>query len=122
MNISALSYNAIGTVDRQLAQDEFDELFTKTRPIIANFHGYPENLRQILTHYAEPKRLKVHGFNEQGSTTTPFEMLSMNQASRYHLALDVARLEKRDDLIKKYQKVLNDNTTYAREHGIDQIV
>lgn len=49
-------------------------------------------------------------------------MLSMNQASRYHLALDVARLEKRDDLIKKYQKVLNDNTTYAREHGIDQIV
>ena len=120
INLSALSYNAIGTVDRQLAQDEFDELFTKTRPIIANFHGYPENLRQILTHYAEPKRLKVHGFNEQGSTTTPFEMLSMNQASRYHLALDVARLEKRDDLIKKYQKILNDNTAYAREHGIDQ--
>lgn len=121
VNISALSYNAIGTTDRKLTQAEFDALFTKNKPIIANFHGYPDALQHILTRYADPKRLHVHGFLEQGSTTTPFEMLSLNQASRYHLALDVARLEKRDDLIKKYQKILHDNAAYAREHGVDQV-
>lgn len=121
VNISALSSGAIGTTERQLTPAEFDNLFTKTKPIIANFHGYPATLHQILSRYADSKRLKVHGYNEQGSTTTPFEMLSLNQASRYHLALDVARLEKRDDLVKKYQKILQDNTAYAHEHGVDQI-
>lgn len=121
VNISALSYNAIGTTDRKLTQDEFDQLFTKNKPIIANFHGYPDALHGILAKYADPKRLNVHGFLEHGSTTTPFEMLSLNRASRYHLALDVAQLEKRDDLIKKYQKILRDNSAYAREHGVDQI-
>lgn len=121
VNISALSYNAIGTAERPLSQAEFDQLFTKNRPIIANFHGYPNALEQILSRYADQKRLKVHGFLERGSTTTPFEMLSLNEASRYHLALDVAIAEKRDDLIKKYQKLLRDNSAYARENGIDKI-
>ncbi len=120
INISALSYSAIGTTDRKLEQEEFDELFTKNRPVIANFHGYPETLRQILLHYIDGQRLKVHGFLERGSTTTPFEMLSLNEASRYHLALDVAQLEKRDDLIKKYQKKIRDNSIYARTYGLDK--
>lgn len=120
VNISALSYNAIGTTDRKLEQSEFDELFTKNRPVIANFHGYPETLRQIMLHYIDARRLKVHGFMEQGSTTTPFEMLSLNGASRYHLALDVAKLEKRDDLMKKYRKIIQDHASYARSYGIDQ--
>lgn len=95
-------------------------MFTKSRPIIANFHGYPETLRGILGRYTDISRIRVHGYMEQGSTTTPFEMLSLNDASRYHLAMDVARLEKRDDLIVKYQKILDDNHAYAYEHGIDQ--
>lgn len=121
INIVALSYSAIGTTDRKLTQEEFDELFTKSKPIIANFHGYPDTLRQILLQYTDQKRLKVHGFLERGSTTTPFEMLSVNEASRYHLAIDVARLEKRDDLIKKYQKILRDNAISAKTQGIDII-
>lgn len=121
VNIAALSYNAIGTTDNRLAQDDFDRLFTADKPIIANFHGYPAALHQILSVYANPDRFKVHGFNEHGSTTTPFQMLSVNQASRYHLAMDVARLEKRDDLVEKYQKILDDNAKYAREHGVDRV-
>lgn len=121
VNIAALSYNAIGTTENKLRKADFDRMFTKDKPIIANFHGYPETLRQILTHYANPDRLYVHGFMEHGSTTTPFEMLSMNSASRYHLAIDVARLEKRDDLVKKYEKMLADNAAYAREHGVDML-
>lgn len=121
VNISALSYRGIGTTDRKLTQSEFDDIFTKKCPIIANFHGYPDTLRQILSEYTEPRRLKVHGFLERGSTTTPFEMLSLNEASRYHLALDVAEREKRDDLIKKYQKAIHDNTAYAHTHGVDKV-
>ena len=121
INIAALSYNAIGTTENKLKSADFNRMFTKDKPIIANFHGYPETLRQILTHYTTPDRLYVHGFMEHGSTTTPFEMLSVNSASRYHLAIDVAKLEKRDDLVKKYEKILADNAAYAREHSIDQI-
>lgn len=121
VNISALSYNAIGTTDNVLKPADFDRLFTKDKPIIANFHGYPLTLQQILTTYASPSRLHVHGFEEHGSTTTPFEMLSVNHASRYHLAMDVARLEKRDDLVEKYQKIITDNAKYATEHGVDQV-
>lgn len=121
VNIAALSYNQIGTIDNPLSQADFDQAFTKSCPIIVNFHGYPETLRQILTHYADPSRLHVHGYEERGSTTTPFEMLNLNHASRYHLALDVAKLEKRPDLIEKYEKILSDNTAYAHEHGVDQV-
>lgn len=121
INILALSYGAIGTTDHKMKQKEFDEMFTKNKPIIANFHGYPEALRGILGHYADRNRVRVHGFLERGSTTTPFEMLSVNEASRYHLAMDVARLEKNDELVDKYQKKIDDNHAYAEKHGIDKI-
>lgn len=121
VNISALSYNAIGTVEHQLSQADFDQVFTKTQPVIANFHGYPAALQQILTNYADKSRLYVHGFMGQGSTTAPFEMLRLNQASRYDLAMEVARLEHKVELVEKYQKIMDDNAAYAREHGIDQI-
>lgn len=121
VNISALSYNAIGTTDRKLKQTEFNELFTVDKPIIANFHGYPLTLKQILTNYADVRRITVHGFMDRGSTTTPFEMLSMNEASRYDLAISIARLEKRNDLVEKYQKLIADNSSYAREHGVDKV-
>lgn len=119
VNISALSYNAIGTTDHKLSPRQFSQLFLKDKPIIINFHGYPETIRSIFSHYTHPDRLHIHGFMEQGSTTTPFEMLSLNQASRYHLASDVARLENRKDLVEKYQKILQEKSTYAREHGED---
>lgn len=121
INILALSYGAIGTTDRKLKQQEFDQLFTRNKPIIANFHGYPETLRGILGHYADRNRVRVHGFLERGSTTTPFEMLSLNEASRYHLAMDVARLEKSETLAKKYQKMIDDNRAHALKNGIDKI-
>lgn len=121
INIAALSYGAIGTVDRKLKQSEFDNLFTKNKPIVANFHGYPETLRSILSRYADRNRIRVHGFMEHGSTTTPFEMLSVNEASRYHLAMDVARLEKQSELIEKYQKIISDNHEYALKHGVDKV-
>lgn len=119
--INALSYRGIGTTEHRLSQGRFHELFTTDKPIIANFHGYPETLENILENYTMRGRLRVHGFNEEGSTTTPFEMLRRNAASRYDIAIDVARLAHRDDLIQKYQDALEKNHAYALDHGEDMV-
>lgn len=119
--INSLSYKGIGTSNKQLTQEAFDDLFTTDKYIVANFHGYPETLKSILSNYTNPGRLKVHGFVEEGSTTTPFEMLRRNHASRFDLAIDVAREMCRDDLVMKYEGILADNHSHALEYGADMI-
>lgn len=121
VGINALSYRAIGTTNNKLSKDKFAELFTADKPILANFHGYPETLENILENYTERRRLRVHGFNEEGSTTTPFEMLRKNAASRYDLAIDVAKVEGREDLVLKYQAILEQNHLHAVQFGKDLI-
>lgn len=119
--INSLTYRGIGTAGNKLSQEKFDELFTPNKPILANFHGYPETLENILENYAEKRRLRVHGFNEEGSTTTPFEMLRRNGASRYDLAMDIARVLNRSDLANKYAEKLENNHAHALEYGEDMI-
>lgn len=121
VGINALSYRAIGTTDNKLTREKFAELFTANRPILANFHGYPETLENILENYTEKRRLRVHGFNEEGSTTTPFEMLRKNAASRYDLAIDIAKVMRRDDLASKYAAILAQNHLHAVKYGEDLI-
>ena len=121
VGINALSYRAIGTTENKLSKEKFTELFTNDRPIIANFHGYPETFETILENYTERGRLRVHGFNEEGSTTTPFEMLRRNAASRYDLAIDVAKVLGRNDLVQKYKRALSDNHAHAVRYGEDVI-
>lgn len=119
--INSLTYRGIGTVRNKLSQDEFEVLFTANRPIVANFHGYPETLENILENYTARGRLRVHGFSEEGSTTTPFEMLRRNGASRYDLAMDVARVVGRMDLVEKYTEILVKNHSHALSEGEDMI-
>lgn len=122
VNIAALSYNAIGTTKNQLSHETFNKYFGEHCAIVANFHGYPETLKNILKNYADPIRIRAHGFMEQGSTTTPFEMLSLNQASRFDLALEVARDQAREDLIAKYEGLLKLNREHALELGTDLLI
>ena len=119
VGINALSYGAIGTSAQPFTQGQFNEYFTTDKPIIANFHGYADTLRQILRNYTDDTRLSVHGFMEEGSTTTPFEMLAMNHASRYDIAADAARKMGIDELVKKYENMLEQNHRYALEFGED---
>ena len=119
--INTLSYRAIGETNNKLGQEKFNQFFTADKPIIANFHGYPATLEGILENYTYKGRLRVHGFCEEGSTTTPFEMLRRNAASRYDIAMDIAKLYRRKDLVQKYQKAIDDNHAYAIEHGEDMI-
>lgn len=120
--INSLSYRGIGTTKNKLSKEKFAELFTEDKPILANFHGYPETLENILENYTARGRLRVHGFNEEGSTTTPFEMLRRNAASRYDLAIDVANVLGRDDLALKYEAILAQNHLHAVRYGKDLII
>lgn len=119
--INALSYRGIGTTNHKLSKERFIDLFTEDKPILANFHGYPETLENILENYTRRGRLRVHGFNEEGSTTTPFEMLRKNMASRYDLAEDIAKVVGRNDLVEKYREILAKNHRHAIEYGEDML-
>lgn len=121
VNIASLVHGAIGTHQHQLSQSDFDRLFGKNQTIIANFHGYPDTLRHILANYTNADRIIAHGFIEQGSTTTPFEMLRLNRASRYDLAISVAKQLNRPDLVTSYQTILDRNTAHTQKYGTDKI-
>lgn len=121
VNISTLSYNAIGSTENKLKQKDFEAYFTPDKPIIALFHGYPITLQSILSRYTDPQRCKVYGYIDEGSTTSPLEELVDNRSSRFDLAIDLfLRLGYRD-LAKKYINFINANHLYAQKHGVDQI-
>ena len=119
INILSLTHGKIGTTDHELTQDIFNQLYGTTTPIISNFHGYKNALKDILRNYTSAE-IFAHGFEEQGTTTTPFEMLTLNHASRLDLAIDVARKCAREDLVEKYQNQITKNRAYAHETGLDQ--
>lgn len=121
VGINALTHNAIGTTENHLSQTTFDDYFTFEKPIFANFHGYPDTLKHILGQYTSESRIHSHGFIEQGTTTTPLEMLRLNHASRYDLAIDVASYLARPDLVEKYESILNENHSHALTTGLDNI-
>ncbi len=72
-----------------LSDPEFDALFTTTRPVIFAFHGYPFLIHRLTYRRAGHENLHVRGYKEEGTTTTPFDMLMLNDLDRYHLVMDV---------------------------------
>ncbi len=72
-----------------LSDREFDVLFTKDRPIIFAFHGYPWLIHRLTYRRTNHKNLHVRGYKEEGTTTTPFDMVVRNDLDRFHLAQDV---------------------------------
>ena len=71
-----------------LSEEEFDELFTKDKPVIFAYHGYPTLIHRLTYRRKNHDNMHVHGFKEEGTTTTPFDMVVLNQLDRYHLFLD----------------------------------
>jgi xylulose-5-phosphate/fructose-6-phosphate phosphoketolase len=72
-----------------LSHRDFDALFTKDKPIIFAFHGYPWLIHRLTYRRTNHKNLHVRGFKEEGTTTTPFDMVVMNDLDRFHLVEDV---------------------------------
>jgi xylulose-5-phosphate/fructose-6-phosphate phosphoketolase len=72
-----------------LTNTEFDSLFTTDKPIIFAFHGYPWLIHRLTYRRTNHKNLHVRGYKEEGTTTTPFDMVVRNDLDRYHLVMDV---------------------------------
>jgi xylulose-5-phosphate/fructose-6-phosphate phosphoketolase len=72
-----------------LSDVEFDALFTPDRPVIFAFHGYPTLIHRLTYRRANHHELHVRGYKEEGTTTTPFDMLMLNDMDRFHLVMDV---------------------------------
>ncbi len=66
----------------------FAELYTNDKPVIFNFHGYPSAVHQLIHRRPAQERFSVRGYAEEGTTTTPFELLAMNGVDRFQLAID----------------------------------
>lgn len=129
VNITSLSVLGMGSAGCRVLRHDFDDYFTSNRPVIINFHGYPQTMKQVLFDYgSSTQRFHIHGYEETGSTTTPFDMLVRNRVDRFHLAMAVyeqARLmgvlsaEKAAILTAQYHEILADHRTYVMEHGDD---
>ncbi|MEX0790100.1 MAG: phosphoketolase family protein, partial [Actinomycetota bacterium] len=72
-----------------LTDPEFDALFTKDRPILFAFHGYPYLIHRLAYRRHNHSNLHVRGYKEEGTTTTPFDILMLNDLDRFHLVMDV---------------------------------
>ena len=106
-----------------LSQKEYDMLFTKDKPIIFAFHGYPSLIHQ-LTYSRANQNLHVRGYNEQGTITTPFDMRVQNEIDRYHLVLlALKHLGYRNDDTIALESYCNSklikHKQYIFENGID---
>ncbi|MGI8429329.1 MAG: phosphoketolase family protein [Solirubrobacteraceae bacterium] len=72
-----------------LSDHEFDALFTTSRPVIFAYHGYPALIHRLTYRRTNHVRLHVRGYKEEGTTTTPFDMVMLNDLDRFHLVMDV---------------------------------
>ncbi len=107
-----------------LDDETFVSLFTEDRPVIFAFHGYPRLIHELVHHRPNTTRFHVRGYMEEGRTTTPFDMLVLNQMSRYQLAIAalqrVSRLRSRaGDVIDRCEERLAAHRRYIEEHDED---
>ena len=106
-----------------LTDEEYDGLFTKDKPIIFAYHGYPTLVHE-LTYRRHNRNLHVRGYKEEGTITTPFDMRVLNDIDRFDLVIDtVRRLPQLGNrgayLVQKMQDKLVEHRQYIRDNGID---
>ncbi len=107
-----------------LSDYEFDTLFTTDKPIIFAFHGYPYLIHRLTYRRTNHRNLHVRGYKEEGTTTTPFDMLVRNELDRFHLVRDVIDRVPKLGYIAAYarQAIRNkliDHKHYVSERGED---
>jgi xylulose-5-phosphate/fructose-6-phosphate phosphoketolase len=107
-----------------MSDGDFVDIFTATIPVVFAFHGYPGVIHDLLHGRAEHDRFHVRGYIEEGTTTTPFDMVVLNKISRLHLCLDVLRyvtglLSESGNLVTRCTGMLAEHDRYIREHFDD---
>jgi xylulose-5-phosphate/fructose-6-phosphate phosphoketolase len=107
-----------------LSDREFDSLFTTGRPVVFAYHGYPWLIHRLTYRRTNHENIHVRGYKEEGTTTTPFDMVMLNDLDRYHLVIDVidrlpAIAARAAHLRQEMQDARLRARAYAREHGED---
>jgi xylulose-5-phosphate/fructose-6-phosphate phosphoketolase len=107
-----------------LSDAEFDAIFTKDKPIVFAFHGYPWLIHRLTYRRTNHDNLHVRGYKEEGTTTTPFDMTVMNDLDRFHLAMDVIdRVPKLRGAAAHQKQLLRnkliEHKLWISEHGDD---
>jgi xylulose-5-phosphate/fructose-6-phosphate phosphoketolase len=107
-----------------LSDSDFDTLFTRDKPIIFAYHGYPWLIHRLTYRRANHPNLHVRGYKEEGTTTTPFDMVVLNDLDRFHLVMDVAeRVPTLKDKAVYLRQLMRDkrleHKRYIVEHGED---
>jgi xylulose-5-phosphate/fructose-6-phosphate phosphoketolase len=107
-----------------MSDHEFDALFTKDKPVVFAYHGYPWLIHRLTYRRANHDNLHVRGYKEEGTTTTPFDMVMLNDLDRFHLVVDaidrVPRLAGSADRLR--QQMVDSRLrarAYTRDHGED---
>jgi xylulose-5-phosphate/fructose-6-phosphate phosphoketolase len=101
--------------------EAFLDLFTERTPVVFAFHGYRRMIHDLVHGRPNPDRFHVRGYMEEGTTTTPFDMVVVNQISRYHLAMEalrrVPRLRSQSaHLVETFESKLTEHRIYIRDH------
>ncbi len=107
-----------------LSDPEFDALFTSDRPVVFAFHGYPWLIHRLTYRRANHANIHVRGYKEEGTTTTPFDMVMLNDLDRFHLVTDVIdRVPGLASRAGHVRQIMTDSRlaarAYTREHGED---
>jgi xylulose-5-phosphate/fructose-6-phosphate phosphoketolase len=107
-----------------MSDHEFDSLFTTDKPVIFAYHGYPWLIHRLTYRRANHQQLHVRGFKERGTTTTPFDMVMLNDLDRFHLVMDV--IDRVDGLASGAASLRQEMVDarlaarrYTRDHGED---
>jgi len=132
VNVSELNSLCLGDYcrcDRTVCmRKKVDHYFTKDKPVVFSYHGYTNDVEQILWPFTDSNRFSLHGYSEEGSTTTPFDMKVLNKVSCYDLAIDMIEqaskrnkkiAAKRTVLVKKLNQMLTVHHDYIRKYGDD---
>jgi xylulose-5-phosphate/fructose-6-phosphate phosphoketolase len=99
---------------------DFDSLFTTDRPVIFAYHGYPWLIHRLTYRRTNHSNFHVRGYKEEGTTTTPFDMVVLNDLDRFHLAMDVIDRVPRLAQIGAYEKQLFQDRLIDHKHYIEQ--
>jgi xylulose-5-phosphate/fructose-6-phosphate phosphoketolase len=120
--VDLMTLQVAGEHPHSLTDERFDALFTTNKPVIFAYHGYPWLIHRLCYRRRNHDNMHVRGYKEEGTTTTPFDMVVRNNMDRFQLAIDtIHRVPglKAEDAVALFQSKLAEHKEYVASHGED---
>jgi xylulose-5-phosphate/fructose-6-phosphate phosphoketolase len=119
--VDLMTLQAPGEHPHALSDEKFDALFTTNKPVIFAYHGYPWLIHRLCYRRKNHDNMHVRGYKEEGTTTTPFDMVVLNNMDRFQLSIDTIHRTgtKADDAVALFQGKLAEHRKYVAAHGED---